>query len=173
MKKIIFILVFVFINLSFAFKVEPFGIEEMKKYCTECHFVYQAEFLPKRSWKKMFKNEELAHHFGKKVVLNDEIKKDFLRYYLLNASDEKNTKASRKIDKSISSDKTYLRVSKVPYIVSKHDDLPEEMIVDNQKVKTYGNCTACHDAKNGDYDEDNVKVPNWEKRFFFGWSKKD
>jgi nitrate/TMAO reductase-like tetraheme cytochrome c subunit len=173
MKKI-FIIVVIFSSVVFGFEVpafEKFANPNLKKYCTECHFVYQAEFLPKRSWQKMFEDKELKNHFGKRVVIYDFVKKQFLKYYLENASDAKNTKITRKINRSIPENKTYLRVSKVPYIWSKHEDLDKEMFIENPKVKSYGNCKACHQADKGQYDEDDAKVPNWSKSFLFGWSQ--
>jgi hypothetical protein len=170
MKKTLLTLAFV--SSAFSFEVEPVTDIEMKKGCIECHFVYQAEFLPKRSWEKMFQKNELQNHFGKKVVLSEGLVDKFLKYYLENASDSKDAKITRKIERSIPKNKTLLEISKVPYIISKHEDLPEEMILENKDVKSYANCASCHDAKNGNYDEDEVDVPNWEKSFFFGWNKK-
>lgn len=171
MKKII--LASSIITGLFAFKVEPVTDEVLIKGCDECHFVYQAEFLPERSWEKLFVEKELQNHFGKRVELSKSLRERFLDYYLNNASDSKDTKARRKINKSIPLDVTLDRVSKVPYIASKHEDLPEEMFLKNEKVKSYSNCTACHRAKDGEYEEDDVKVPNWEKGFFSGWHRVD
>jgi hypothetical protein len=169
-KKIVPI---IFATSSFlsAFEVQPVTDAEMKKGCVDCHFVYQADFLPKKSWKKMFEENELADHFGKKVVLSETLKQKFLQYYSENASDSKDTKYRRKIQHSLNPNQTYMRISKVPYIKSKHEDLEEEMFIDNPKVKSYANCNACHKADKGEYEEDEVKVPNWHKRFFFGWTK--
>jgi D-mannonate dehydratase len=157
---------------AFAFEVEPVTDNEMKDGCVDCHFVYQAEFLPKKSWKKMFEKEELENHFGKKVELSDGLISKFLKYYLENASDISESKVARKINRSIEPESTPLQISKVPYIVSKHEDLPKEMFLENEKVKSYANCASCHEAKKGNYEEDDVNVPNWEKSFFFGWSRK-
>jgi hypothetical protein len=155
-----------------AFNVAPVKDDILIRGCDECHFVYQAELLPERSWEKMFVESELNDHFGKKVVLTEQLRERFLDYYLNNASDSKNGKARKKIDNSIPMDRTLLRISQVPYIKSKHKDLPEEMFLKNDKVKSYANCTACHKAERGEYEEDDVEVPNWEKSFFFGWEKR-
>jgi len=170
MRKI-FLGLAVLVSTSSAFKVEPVIDNSLKAGCIECHFVYQAEFLPKRSWEKMFEAKELKNHFGKKVILSKGLREKFLDYYLAEASDSKNTKYRRKINNSISKHKTILRVSKVPYIKSKHEDLDEEMFLENAKVKSYANCKACHKVDKGEFDEDEVKVPNWSKGFFSGWSK--
>jgi hypothetical protein len=76
------------------------------------------------------------------------------------------------LNRSLPKNRTLLRVSKVPYIMSQHEDLDREMFIDNPKVKSYANCNACHNAEDGEYDEDDVDVPGWEKGFFFGWSRK-
>jgi len=170
MKKIIFVKIpFLFLSLL-AFKVEPVIDSELKSGCVDCHFVYQAEFLPKQSWIKLLNKYELANHFGKKVELSKSLREKFLAYYLENASDSKNTKYRRKINNSLSKNKIYSRISKVPYIKSKHEDLDKEMFIDNPKVKSYSNCKACHKAEKGIFEEDEVDVPNWNKSFFFGWS---
>jgi hypothetical protein len=172
MKKSMFLAISTVSILS-AFEVEPLKDEVKKKGCTECHFVYQADFLPERSWKKMFEPQELKNHFGKEVNLSNDLKEKFLTYYSQNSCDKEDTKGRRKISKSIDPETTPLRISEVPYIESKHEDLKKEMFVENEKVKSRANCSACHKAENGEYEEDDVKVPNWEKSFFFGWQKKD
>jgi hypothetical protein len=161
------------LSTSNAFHVKPVD-KSLEEGCVDCHFVYQAEFLPERSWIKMFEEGELKDHFGKEVLLSKDLKENLLQYYVENSSDRENSKAQKKINGSIQPDSTPLRVSKVPYIWSKHDDLKEEMFLKNEKVKSYANCVACHrDAEKGEFEEDEVKVPHWSKSFFFGWQKED
>ncbi len=158
--------------LAFGFQVDSTVKDEiLKKGCVDCHFVYQAEFLPKRSWEKMFQPNELANHFGKKVELSSELRKKFLDYYLKNSCDSADSKAKIKINESIESTDIPLQITKVPYITSKHEDLKKE-IFSQKDVKTASNCTACHrDAdKDGNFDKEDVKVPNWKKGFF-GWKE--
>jgi len=169
LKKILLIIVTV-VGL-YGFQVTPVKDEILIKGCNKCHFVYQAEFLPERSWEKLFIERELQNHFGERVELTKKLRDRFLDYYLNNASDSKNNKVRRKINDSIPLDKTPIRVSEVPYIAEKHRELPKEMFLDNKNVKSYANCNACHKAEEGNYDEDEVQVPNWEKSFFSGWHK--
>jgi len=170
MKKIILTLSFTTLFLN-SFEVTPVTNQDLKDGCENCHFVYQAEFLPKKSWIQLFSKAELENHFGKKVAISNGLREKFLTYYLENASDSKDTKYRRKINNSLSQNKIYLQVSKVPYIKSKHEDLDKKMFIENEKVKSYSNCKACHKVDKGEFEEDNVEVPNWSKSFFFGWSQ--
>ncbi|HIC10597.1 MAG TPA: cytochrome C [Campylobacterales bacterium] len=173
MRKI-YILASIALSLSAGgLKVEPVTDREMVQACEKCHFVYQAEFLPERSWERLFTEQNLKNHFGDEVKLSSSLREKFLDYYLNNASDSKDTKYRRKINRSIPLNSTPIRVSRVPYIHSKHEDLPKEMFLDNPKVGSYSKCNSCHDAKKGIYDEDEVHVPGWDKGFFTGWHRID
>ena len=157
--------------LAHGVKMKPLANESIQKSCTECHFVYQAGFLPKRSWERLFSDESLKDHFGEKVVMEDSIREEFLKYYLEYASDVSRSKAAKKINRSISPNTTPIRISTSEFVKDKHQDLDKEMFK-APKIESAANCVACHrdDAKKGIYDEDEVDVPGYKKGFR-GWRK--
>ena len=57
------------------------------KECGSCHMAYQAEFLPKRSWKKMMSG--LEDHFGVDATVEAEDEKMLSLYLRDNAADSK------------------------------------------------------------------------------------
>jgi cytochrome c553 len=171
--KILFILLIFVANVLSAQKwATPHKDKTLDKYCIECHIVYQGDFLPTKSWKYLFSNKSLKDHFGKKVVLNNTIKKKFLEYYLKTASDVSKSKIAKKVNRSLEDNTTPIRVSQTAYIKDKHEDMTKRMVQRNKDVKSMANCVACHgkNAKKGIYNEDKVKVPNFEKGLF-GWNR--
>jgi len=158
--------------LAHGVKMKPLANEAIQKSCTECHFVYQAGFLPKRSWERLFSDESLKDHFGEEIVMEESIREEFLKYYLAYASDVGTSKSAKKINRSINLNTTPMRISTSEFAKDKHQDLDKKMFK-APKIESAANCVACHrdDAKKGIYDEDEVDVPGYQKGFL-GWSKK-
>ena len=130
------------------------------KECGACHMPYQAEFLPKRSWKKMMAT--LENHFGTDATLEPEDDKVIFGHLMDNASDSKRTgRQFEKISDYISKDETPLRISGTRYFIKEHREIPQKYI-DQKEVKSIANCTACHTkAREGDYREHNIFIPNY------------
>ena len=177
MSKILYIAVAIclFCTFSMSFDIQSLNDKRLEAYCKKCHIVYPAGLMPSRSWKKLFSDESLSSHFGESVSLSDDVKKDFLAYYLKYASDISDNKLARKINKSINPSSTPLRISKIPYIEDKHKDLTKEMVILNPKVESFSYCKSCHGAyaQKGEFEEDDVKIPNYKKVFLLGWIKDD
>ena len=129
--------------------------------CGSCHFSYQPGLLPSRSWLKLMSNNELSNHFEEDITFeNKEIARKLTNYLVKNSTDNSNYRRSVKINKSIQPDKTYLRVSKTPYIKRKHYEISKE-VLNQEAVGSLANCTACHNnAEDGDYNEDSVTIPS-------------
>ena len=133
-----------------------------KEECGSCHFAYQPGLLPARSWKKMM--GDLENHFEENAELDKETQKTLTKYLLENAADHANYKRSIRIMNSLGKNDAPLRITKTPYFIRKHDEIPKRMVQDNPKVGSYSKCTACHiNAEKGSYDEDEVRIPGVRK----------
>ncbi len=131
--------------------------------CSACHFAYQPGLLHEKSWIKLMNN--LESHFGVDASLLEE---DLvtLTKYLKDNSAEKNMdyKRSRRIINSLNGFDPYpIAITKVPYIIKKHDEIPNKYIK-QKEVKALFNCNACHTtAKKGIYSERDIYIPNYGK----------
>ena len=126
--------------------------------CGGCHFAYQPGLLPARSWEKLFSS--LDDHFGENAELDADTSKSLSEYAMTNAADHSKFKRSVKIMRSLRDSDTPLRVTKTPYIISKHDELSASDITGNPKVKSLSNCQACHARpETGSFSEDDVRIP--------------
>ncbi|MGD8368928.1 MAG: diheme cytochrome c, partial [Desulfobacterales bacterium] len=124
--------------------------------CGACHYAYQPGLLPSNSWKKILDN--LDNHFGEIVDIAPPVILEISEFLKANGANQSNAKLSRKIMKSLR-DKTPLRISQIPYIHKKHDDIPQS-IFSRKSIGSLSNCSACHTtAEKGIYDDDNVTIP--------------
>jgi hypothetical protein len=142
--------------------VKPVDNKVYKLECSACHFAYQPGLLPSKSWNKMMSN--LENHFNTDASLADE---DFkiIKEYLNKNSAEKamNYKRSSRIVNSIRSGDVPESISKVPYIIRKHDEISPAML-SQKEVKGMFNCVACHTtAEKGIYSERDIKIPNYRR----------
>lgn len=173
MKKIFILIAICVIAYGGSKRATVNKDKTLDQNCVKCHIMYYPDFLPKRSWEALFSDDNLKNHFGESVVLTKEVKEKFLAYYLQYASDgNKRSRLGKKVNRSIPKSSTLLRIVKSPYHKDKHEDLKDEMVLKNKKVKSYSNCKACHDKgyNKGVFDEDDVDIPHWSKGFF-GWKK--
>ena len=140
--------------------VEPVNNTLYKEECASCHFAYQPGLLPKRSWKKLMSN--LEDHFGTDASLEPEDRRALLSYLLKHAADTPNArKRSRKIARSIPTNKTPIAVTQTPYFKHEHRKIPKRFIV-QKEVRSLSNCMACHTtADKGIYSERAIKIPNY------------
>lgn len=124
--------------------------------CGTCHFAYQPGLLPAGSWGNIMEN--LPGHFGEAVLLEPEQQKNVKNYLLENAAENSPAERSRKILRSLHG-RTPLRITEIPYIKKKHDDLDAD-VFRRQSIGSFSNCAACHTtAEQGRYDDDDVRVP--------------
>jgi len=163
MKKIVLAITVLGINSISILANDSYKSSVNKTYineCSSCHMSYQAEFLPKRSWKKMMDN--LNNHFAVDATVEKEDEIIIRKYLNENASDAKYTYGEiEEFSDSIYKSSTPLSISEIPKFIREHDEIPQKFI--NQKeVKFFSNCTACHkDAKQGGYKERNIYIPNF------------
>jgi len=134
------------------------GKKDYRKECSACHTAYPANFLPARSWKALLGH--LDDHFGENAELEAGDVQVIGAYLNANASDHSRNRMARWINRSISPNKTPLRITKTRYFDRIHDEVPSRLVTGNPKVRSFSNCMACHrGADQGDFDEDRVVIP--------------
>ncbi len=125
--------------------------------CGSCHWAYIPQLLPSESWNSILGS--LNNHFGSEVPATDQELAQIKEYLITNSADKTNMKIGRKIVKSITG-KPPLRITDVQYIHHKHSDISQN-ILSRKSIKSLANCTSCHpSAKNGDFDDDNIRIPS-------------
>ena len=128
-----------------------------REVCGECHFAYHPSLLPIRSWKKIFATQH--EHFGDDIDLEPETIAELLKFHLDYAAESELDEPSRKILFYTPSNETPLRVTETHYWVKKHEDI-EDVYWKHPKVKTKGNCSACHlDSEQGTYEDSDMRLP--------------
>ncbi len=146
--------------------VEVISNPTYEENCGDCHFLYQPGLLPARSWEALLSPARLEDHFGENAEMDEADRKTILEFLKRHSADDSSYRISIKIRRSIPAGETPLKISEVPYIREKHDELDKRHFEDNPDVRFRGNCSACHrKAKQGDYHEDTVSIPNfpdWE-----------
>ncbi|MGD9654871.1 MAG: diheme cytochrome c [Sulfuricurvum sp.] len=121
------------------------------KECGSCHFAYQPEFLPKRSWDKTMNT--LDNHFGTNATLDPADHKTIQGYLTTHAS-----KSDRMTGMG---GEVAIRISETPNFKREHREIPQKMVT-QAEVKSFANCTACHTkAAGGSYREREVRIPNY------------
>lgn len=144
--------------------VAPVKNELYQSECGSCHFAYQPGLLPAASWEKLMGG--LADHFGENAELFDQTRQELTDYLVANAADRVDGyRRSAKIVRSLDNDAP-LRITEVPYIRYKHNEIPMRVIRNNQQVRSLSNCAACHTrADSGSYAEREINIPGigrWE-----------
>ena len=136
--------------------VLPVTSELYKKTCGSCHFAYQPGLLPERSWEKIL--DSLGTHPGGSLLLDGSTREKTRKYLVQNSAENSPSKSSGKMLATIDSGRTPLRISDVPYIKYKHNEISPD-VFRRKSVKSRGNCIACHrKAGQGVYDRD-VVIP--------------
>lgn len=131
-----------------------------KEECASCHMAYPAWLLPTRSWQKIMMN--LDNHFGDNASLDKDTLQTITTYLQNNSADNSPSRRARKILRSVSRNSTPIRISELPYIRHEHDEVPNRYIKANPKVKSLGNCAACHKgAEQGSFNEHQVRIPGY------------
>ncbi len=126
--------------------------------CGLCHFTYQPELLPSRSWRKIMRN--LNNHFGEKVPLEETRKEEIVRYLLDNAAEYSSANVAVRITKSVEN-RTPIRITDVPYIKKKHDHIPSG-VLRHIPLNSLSECTVCHTiAERGIYSERYIHIPRY------------
>lgn len=141
-------------------EVRPVSHQGYAEECSSCHYAYPPGLLPEASWRKLLAPPALSDHFGENIEMKEALRAELLAYAVANAADRTDAKRSRKMMSSIGAGPAPLRITEVPYIRRKHNEIPEKLVKGNPKVNSLAQCDACHlDAKNGSLDDDTVVIP--------------
>ncbi len=144
--------------------VAPVTNAPYQQECASCHMAYPPGLLPARSWQRLMSN--LADHFGDNAELAAEDQTAITAFLVTHAADHAPEKRARKIAASLRSGDTPLRITEIPYIKSKHRELPTHLVNGNPRVKSLAQCNACHTrAEQGSYSESQIDIPGhgrWE-----------
>lgn len=137
--------------------VNPVTNQLYQSECGACHFAYQPGLLPAQSWKKLMGS--LAEHFGENAELDGETGQQLTDYLVEGAAEKSETRRSAKIMRSLGADRP-LRITDVPYIRYKHNEIPSRLITGNPGVRSLSNCSACHtQADKGSFAERDIRIP--------------
>ncbi len=125
--------------------------------CSGCHLAYHPAFLPERSWRKMM--SDLDHHFGANAGLDAATTKEIAGFLAANAADRGGSRRGRKVDASIPSGQTPLRISETPWFVRKHDEVGAD-VWKRKSIGSAANCATCHPrAEKNSYSEHEIRIP--------------
>ena len=85
-----------------------------------------------------------------------------LKFLVDNAADHHFTEAAYKIDRSVPTTETPLRITETPYWIGKHRDI-SDAVWKSPRVKRKSNCAACHsDADAGTFEDGAMQLPKSE-----------
>lgn len=130
--------------------------------CSGCHLPYQPWLLPARSWEKLMDGTE--DHFGDDLALDAKVIEEIKNYLFENSAENTGvrnewTGPRGKIIRSLKGAAPE-RIREVPYIRKEHKKQFRKNVFERESIKSFANCGACHKtAAEGDYEEDNIKVP--------------
>ena len=150
--------------LGKAFKrttdVTAISNEKYREECGSCHMAYPAGLLPAHSWQQLMGG--LDDHFGDNAELSPETHKELTDYLLANSADSSDARRSQKIMRSLKAGEAPLRITDTAYFHREHHELPDKMVKDNAKVKSFSNCNACHQrAEQGSFSEREIRIPGY------------
>lgn len=151
---------------SHSIDVMPVKNHLYQNECGICHFAYPPGLLPAQSWKNMMTS--MNDHFGENAELDGETNSDLVDYLVSHSADNVHSRRSARIVSSLGNAPP-LRITEVPYIQRKHNEIPGKLIHGNAQVRSLSNCTACHTrADKGFFSHKEVVVPGagrWEWGF--------
>ncbi len=129
-----------------------------REECSDCHMAYHPSLLPARSWQQMMQDQH--DHFDDDLDLDDEVVTELLGFMRNNSAEKLRIEPSWRILRTLPLDQTPLRITETGYWKSKHDQI-EQRYWDSDKVKSKGNCAACHyDAKAGTFEDAAMRMPH-------------
>lgn len=128
-----------------------------REECGACHLAFHPNLLPERSWRALIAGQ--ADHFGSDLALDISTQQSILSFLVSNAAEKSPREAAFKINRSIETSATPLRITETPYWVAKHAEI-DSADWQSPKVKSKANCAACHlDAEAGTFEDSAMRVP--------------
>ena len=131
-----------------------------KEECGSCHMAYPPSLLPAKSWNKLMAG--LEDHFGDNAELDEETAHSISQYLQQNSAELSDYRRAGKFLRSINSNETPMRISDIPYFKHEHDEIPQRLVAENEQVKSFSQCNACHTkAEQGKFNEHDVRIPGY------------
>ncbi len=128
-----------------------------RQACGDCHLAYHPTLLPARSWQAMLDRQN--DHFGEDLFLDEDVLVELAVFLGNNAAESHLTEPAWKIDRSVTADKTPLRITETGYWIRKHRDIDADLWRSEQ-VNGKGDCAACHlDAAQGTFEDSAMRLP--------------
>ncbi|MCE5195412.1 MAG: diheme cytochrome c [Nitrospiraceae bacterium] len=125
--------------------------------CGSCHFAYQPELFPARSWNKLMNT--LKDHFGDDASISEPEWSKIYQYLMLGSAEKSNSKRAMKFLKSIRNNETPIKITETIYFKTKHDEIRPD-VYKRKSIGFAGNCIACHTTADiGNYKERFVRIP--------------
>lgn len=126
--------------------------------CGSCHFAYQPGLLPGSAWDWIM--DSLGDHYGDDASLEEAQSAAIRSYLLANAADRSGLSRSRAFDSLPDAGDALPRITNTKYFRREHYEIPEQVVLGNEDVESFGNCQACHrTADAGVYNEHQVVIP--------------
>ena len=120
--------------------------------CGDCHVAYPPSMLPAASWRAVM--EGLSDHFGVDASIDPQTRDEISDFLARNAG------SAQYGDQQAVAPRPLLRITETPWFKHEHQEELPASIWQNPQVKSAANCEACHTkAAQGDYDEDNIRLP--------------
>ncbi|MDH5326056.1 MAG: diheme cytochrome c [Gammaproteobacteria bacterium] len=142
-------------------EVEPMNNATYKEECGSCHFAYPAGLLPQASWEKLLDAKALADHFGENAELDEAMRTQLLQALVAKSAEKSYYKRSKKVMASLDAGSAPKRITEVPYIKEKHEEVKEK-VKSNKKIKSMSFCDKCHQkADEARFDDDTVVIPEY------------
>jgi len=143
--------------------------ELWQEECSDCHFAFHPSLLPARSWQLIFKQQN--EHFDDDLDLDEETVTELLAYATANSADQEQIEPAWRMNSSIASNDTPLRITDVRYWKRKHEEIAAD-VWKRSSVKSKANCAACHlDAEQGTFEDADMRIPGENKLDSIEWLK--
>lgn len=128
--------------------------------CGSCHMAYPPGLLPERSWLKLMAG--LDDHFGDNAELDAANHKAITDFLVENSADKSDYRRSQKFARMGNGTSVPIQISKMPYFIHEHDEIPKRLVTDNKDVLSFSNCNACHrKAEQGSFRERDIHIPGY------------
>jgi hypothetical protein len=140
--------------------ISPVASQLYQEECGSCHFAYQPGLLPEVSWQRIMAS--LDDHFGENAELGEENRVTIRDYLVSLSAGQVEQGLPRRISASLGDTTPPLRITETRFFRHEHDEIPRRMVQDNDQVRSFSNCDACHSrAAEGSFREHEVRIPGY------------
>ncbi len=128
--------------------------------CGDCHFEFPPNLLPRRSWERMMKPEELEAHFEEDVSLEEETRVKILSHLTTYAQETSHSEVAYYLSEEIGPTQSPLQFSHTNWWKERHEDIDAETYK-KEKIGGKLNCKACHaKAAYGSFEDRDIYIPD-------------